>query len=286
MKNYIVKLHAQALVTIYLLALLVTTANANPLVSESKMAKFFKKNDKCLIAIGIYNPNYLSQPKTKSTKERMLVNLAFCINDMTSASGTIREKSGCGLAIYDVLQDTFSTPYYVNKYGKVWEDPAKTKGSDIPLAEGKDCLKGGFEELLSMYAGATWGGGTVRQAITYGTKHGMAEKILLYSGDSRLRNHWTQLVAQADEEASQKRARNKSAIAKINGLKQRYSKMTEKQLRNELCRLMKEDESGRAPSSQKELLQQQINAAGYEYAVKTSPGKKIEEGNITIPTCN
>jgi len=141
------------------------TASADQGHSEKEMKDFLKKHEVCALAVGMLIPG----PELKSG-EPNLGNVVMCVTQGTANEGTINESKGCMFSLYDVDADTMSSPYSRH------DNPDKKHKSGFPMAEGMNCSDGGFEKLLTMYPGVTYGT-TVKDALTKGSM--ISERIYL-----------------------------------------------------------------------------------------------------------
>ncbi len=146
-----------------------------------KMRQLLDKNQKCLVAIDGFMSKYFRLEVT----DRYLPGSVNCIADIVINEGTLKEKSGCALARYDLNQDSYA-PYF-NRY--------------FPQGmASKPCAAGGFEELLALrgwWSGDAWQNSTVEETLFTPKKldepwqwilvYAKSEKYVKWFSDARAR---------------------------------------------------------------------------------------------------
>lgn len=142
-----------------------------------KVKKFMEKKEPCKLATLSYIPS-----TTKMYPIEKYSTL-HCVADMTHDKGTINEAEGCTYADYDVANGD----YKAIKTG--------TYGVHMPMAKGKLCDKGGFEEVLKKGANAFCG--KVESCLKE-SGNGM-KTVLIYAEDSKYKDWFNSNPAKKGE---------------------------------------------------------------------------------------
>ncbi len=175
--------------TLVALIIFATSLEANAEVRLSKVQAFLKKNGTCYFAVGFYNAS------APASKDPDLAEDVFCAMDSVIAEGTVNEKAGCGLMMFNVETGAIR---------KATFDLMMPTSMVSPLiVEGKKCKNGGFETLLE----SKWFNDSpkAKELLFNGPMKGTAKTIVAYSESDRASNIYNAAVAgiEAEQKASE-----------------------------------------------------------------------------------
>lgn len=166
---------------------LMSASVANAEVKLSKVQAFLKKDGTCHFAVGFYNAN------AKTSQDPDLAEDVFCVMDTVVGQGTVNEKSGCGLMIFNVVTGGIRKATY---------NPMMPPAMVSPLIlEGTKCKGDGFRKLLETNFESGYGQGPKSKELLYnGPMKGTAKTVVAYSENEQVLASYNSAIATIEAE--------------------------------------------------------------------------------------